>query len=81
MFTKTEQKKLLKIKDILEEIWNGKLNKYHLTVTEANMIADAYNQIIKVNTAPTICKEVKQFFEKYGFGAKEDGIGWIITLK
>ena len=32
MFKKSEYNKLLKVKGILEEIWDGKLSKYHLTV-------------------------------------------------
>lgn len=80
MFTKTEQKRLLKMKNILEEIWDGKLNKYHLTVTQANIITNSYNQIVNGDIPRTIDFNVVQFFEKYGFHTEEEGIGWIITI-
>lgn len=81
MFKKSEYNKLLKVKGILEEIWDGKLSKYHLTVAQSYEIAKAYNQIIKGNAVETISNEVKQFFEKHNLCVKENGIGWIITLE
>ena len=81
MFTKSEYEKLLKIKGILGEIWDGKLTKYHLTVAQSYEIVKAYNQIVRGNTVETISTEVKQFFERHGLSVKENGIGWIITLE
>lgn len=80
MFTKTEQKRLLKMKGILEEMWGGKLNKYHMTLMQANVIAEGYNKIVNEDVCITIDKEVKDFFEKCGFHSREHGVGWIITI-
>lgn len=81
MFTKTEQKKLLKVKSILEEIWDGKLSKYHVTPYQAKIIADGYNKIVGGNVCATIDSDVKRFFEKYGFHSCEHDTGWVITIR
>lgn len=80
MFTKTEQKRLLKVKSIIEEMWDGKLNKYYVTPSQANIIAEGYNRIVNDDVCITIDMSVKDFFEKYGFHSREHGIGWIITI-
>lgn len=80
MFTKSEQKRLLKMKSILEEIWDGKIKKYKVTINQAHLIADVYNQIVNGKTATTIDNDVKNLFMKYGFHIEENGVGWIITM-
>lgn len=68
MFTKTEQKKLLKVKNILEEIWDGKLSKYHVTPYQAKIIADGYNKIVGGNVCTTIDSDASgiRFIRFYG---------------
>lgn len=84
MFTKTEQNKLLKIRRILEEVYdNGKLRKYNLVPYSAEELVHCYNSIIRDITHSTvsICGDVKNIFEKHGFKIEEEGIGWKISLK
>ena len=83
MFTKAEQKKLLKIKSILEDCYNnGRLRKYNLAAYSAEELAHCYNSIIRDarHSTSTIINDVKNIFEKYGFKIKETGIGWDISL-
>lgn len=84
MFTKAEQKKLLKIKNILEDAYNnGKLRKYGLSPYSAEELAHCYNTIVRdlTHRTVTICSEVKNILEKHGFNVNTKGIGWEIYLK
>lgn len=71
---------MLKTKDALEEIFDGKLKKYHVTVYTAHEIARCYNEIVQNQKTSTISQEVKDFFEKRKFQIVVDGIGWKISL-
>lgn len=84
MFNKIEQNKLLKIKNILEDVYdNGKLREYNLVPYSAEELAYCYNSIVRDVTHSTvsISNDVKNIFEKHGFKIKEKGIGWEISLK
>ena len=79
-FNKKESNTLLKAKNALEEMFDGKLKKYHVTPYSAHEIAHCYNEIVKNRKTKTICQEVKDFFEKRKFNISADGIGWKISL-
>lgn len=74
MFTKTEQNKLLKIRRILEEVYdNGKLKKYNLVPYSAEELVHCYNSIIRDITHSTvsICGDVKNIFENMDLRLKK----------
>lgn len=74
MFTKTEQNKLLKIRRILEEVYdNGKLRKYNLVPYSAEELVHCYNSIIRDITHSTvsICGDVKNIFENMDLRLKK----------
>ena len=79
-FNKSESDILLKTKKSLEEMFDEKLNKYHVTLYLAHEIASCYNEIVKNRKASTISQEVKDFFEKRKFTIVVEGIGWEISL-
>lgn len=79
-FNKKESNTLLKAKNALEEMFDGKLKKYHVTLYSAHEIASCYNEIVKNRKASTISQEVKDFFEKRKFTIVVEGIGWKISL-
>ena len=79
-FNKKESNILLKTKNSLEEMFDGKINKYHVTLYSAHEIARCYNEIVKNRKTNTISQEVKDFFEKRKFNISADGIGWKISL-
>ena len=79
-FNKKESNILLKVKNDLEEMFDGKLKKYHVTVHMAHEIARCYNEIVENRKTKTISQEVKDFFEKRKFNIVVDGIGWKISL-
>lgn len=84
MFTKAEQNKLLKIKRILEDVFdNGNLKKYNLVPYSAEELVHSYNSIVRdiTHSTVTIFIDVKNIFEKRGFYVKEEGIGWKIYLR
>lgn len=78
--TTAQRNKCLKVKQELERIWNGELNRFHITPFEAECIARAYNKIVNGETAITSWEAVKNFFSKRKFTVKESGINWIISL-
>lgn len=74
--------KLLKIYNILQDIYeNGNPNKYHLTMSDADIILDIYNTVSSGGKGKTISKYVADFFKKYGMNVEDEGIGWIIGLE
>lgn len=79
-FNKKESKILLKAKNALEEMFDGKLKKYQVTVYSAHEITRCYNEIVQNRKTSTISQEVKDFFEKRKFNISVDGIGWKISL-
>ena len=79
-FNKSESDILLKTKKSLEEMFDGKLDKYHVTLYSAHEIARCYNEIVKNRKISTISQEVKDFFEKRKFTIAVEGIGWEISL-
>lgn len=79
-FNKKESGTLLKAKNALEEMFNGKLKKYHVTLYTAHEIARCYNEIVQNRKTKTISQEVKDFFEKRKFNIAVWGIGWKISL-
>ena len=79
-FNKKESSILLKAKKSLEEMFDGKTNKYHVTLYSAHEIARCYNEIVKNRKTNTISQEVKGFFEKRKFTIAVEGIGWKISL-
>lgn len=79
-FNKKESNILLKVKNALEEMFDGKLKKYHVTLYLAHEIARCYNEIVENRKTSTISQEVKDFFEKRKFNVAIDGIGWEIIL-
>ena len=79
-FNKSESNILLKTKNSLEEMFDGKINKYHVTLYSAHEIARCYNEIVKNRKTNTISQEVKDFFEKRKFTIVVEGIGWKISL-
>lgn len=79
-FNKSELNTLLKTKKSLEEMFDGKLNKYHVTLYLAHEIACCYNEIVKNRKSSTISQEVKDFFEKRKFTIAVEGIGWEISI-
>lgn len=79
-FNKKESNILLKTKNSLEEMFDGKIDKYHVTLYSAHEIARCYNEIVKNRKTNTISQEVKDFFEKRKFNISADGIGWKISL-
>ena len=79
-FNKKESNILLKAKNALEEMFDGKLKKYHVTLYSAHEIAWCYNEIVENRKTSTISQEVKDFFEKRKFQVVVDGIGWKISL-
>ena len=79
-FNKKESDILLKVKNNLTEMWDGKLKKYHIPLYIAHEIAHCYNEIVKNRKTFTICHDVKNFFEKRKFHIVVDGIGWKISL-
>ena len=80
-FNKKESNVLLKAKNALEEMFDGKLKKYHVTVYTAHEIARCYNEIVQSRKTKTISQEVKDFFEKRKFTIAVEGIGWEISLQ
>ena len=79
-FKKKESNTLLKAKNALSDMFDGKLKKYHVTLYLAHEIARCYNEIVENRKASTISQEVKDFFEKRKFNISVDGIGWKISL-
>lgn len=79
-FNKKESNILLKAKNALQEMFDGKLKKYHVTLYSAHEIARCYNEIVENRRTSTISQEVKDFFEKWKFNISVDGIGWKISL-
>lgn len=79
-FNKKESNILLKAKNALDEMFNGKLKKYHVTLYSAHEIARCYNDIVQRRETTTIVQDVKDFFEKRKFDISVDGIGWKISL-
>ena len=79
-FNKKEKTILLKAKNVLSNMFNGKLKKYHVTVYTAHEIARCYNEIVENRRTSTISQEVKDFFKKRKFNISVDGIGWKISL-
>lgn len=79
-FNKKESNILLKAKNALEEMFDGKLKKYHVTLYSVHEIARCYNEIVKNRKTNTISQEVKGFFEKWEFTIVVEGIGWKISL-
>ena len=79
-FNKKESNILLKAKDDLKEMFDGKLKKYHVTLYTAHEIAHCYNEIVQNRKTKTISQEAKDFFEKRKFNIVVDGIGWKISL-
>lgn len=79
-FNKKETNILLKAKNALEEMFDGKLKKYHVTPYVVQEIAYCYNEIVQNRKATTICQEVKDFFKKCKFNISVDGNGWKISL-
>lgn len=79
-FKMKESNILLKAKDALKEMFDGKLKKYHVTLYTAHEIARCYNEIVQNRKTSTICQEVKDFFEKRKFNISVDGVGWKISL-
>ena len=79
-FNKKESGTLLKAKNDLEEMFDGKLKKYHVTVHMAHEISRCYNEIVQNRKTSTISQEVKDFFEKRKFNIAVWGIGWKISL-
>lgn len=79
-FNKKESNILLKVENALEEMFDGNLKKYHVTVYTAHEIARCYNEIVQNRKTSTICQEVKNFFEKRKFQIAVEGIGWKISL-
>lgn len=79
-FNKKETSILLKVKNALEEMFNGNWQKYHVSPFMAYEIADCYNEIIRNRETVTICQDVKKFFEKRKFQISVEGVGWKILL-
>lgn len=83
-WNKTETKRLLKVKNILTEVWEGKLSKYKRTIPTsyiAHEIADCYNELANGESCVVFKEDVKKFFEKYGFIVEcEDCITWRIFV-
>lgn len=79
-FNKKEATILSKAKNALEDMFDGNLNKYHVTLYTAHEIARCYNEIVQNRKTSTISQEVKNFFEKRKFQIAVDGIGWKISL-
>lgn len=79
-FNKKESNILLKAKNALSDMFDGKLNKYHVSPYTAHEIARCYNEIVQNRKTKTISQDVKDFFEKRKFQITVDGIGWKITL-
>lgn len=79
-FNKKESNTLLKAKNALSDMFDGKLKKYHVTLHTAHEIAHCYNEIVQNRKTSTICQDVKNFFEKRKFNISVDGIGWKISL-
>ena len=79
-FNKKESNILFKAKNALEEMFDGKLKKYHVTLYSAQEIARCYNEIVQNRKTSTICQEAKDFFEKRKFQIAVEGIGWKISL-
>lgn len=84
---KTETKRLLKVKETLEDMFdNGKLKKYGIVSPFcAREITNCYNGIVKDVTHSTVTgfSDVKNFFEKRGFIIEDmpDGSnGWNIYI-
>lgn len=84
---KTETKRLLNVKDTLEDMfYNGKLNKYGIVSPfVAKEIADCYNGIVKdiAHSTVTGFTDVKNFFEKKGFiieNMSDGSNGWNIYI-
>lgn len=82
---KTETKKMLKVKAVLEDIFdNGKLGKYKVVPYTAREIAMCYNELVRNvrHSTETICFDVKVFFESRGFLVVEKEIdnGWDIYI-
>lgn len=72
--------KIDKARTALEDIfYNGKLQRYRLTIEEANEAWNSLANILKYGSATTISTNVKKFFEKRNFCVTSDEIGWIIT--
>ena len=85
-FDKSETKRLLKVKDTLEDIYdNDAMRKYGIkTPFTVAAITATYNQLIDSigHSADTVFSDVKKFFESRGFFIErlEDGIGWRIYI-
>lgn len=79
-FNRKEETILLKAKNALQEMFDGKLKKYHVTLYSAHEIARCYNEIVENRRTSTISQEVKDFFEKRKFQIEVEGIGWKISL-
>lgn len=79
-FNKKESDILLKVKNDLEEIWDGKLKKYRIPPCIAHEIAHCYNEIVRNRKVFTQYYDVKNFFEKRKFHIVVNGIGWKISL-
>lgn len=74
-FNKKESNTLLKAKNALQEMFDGKSKKYHVALYSAHEIAWCYNEIVRNRKTKTISQEVKDFFEKRKFNISVDGIG------
>lgn len=79
-FNDKELNILLKAKNALEEMFDGKLKRYHVTPYEAHEIARCYDEIVQSRKTFTISQKAKNFFEKRKFNIVVDGIGWEIYM-
>ena len=79
-FNKKEKTILLKAKNVLSNMFNGNLKKYHVTPYTAHEIVRCYNEIVQSRKTSTISRDVKDFFERWKFQIEIEGIGWKISL-
>lgn len=84
---KTQTKKMLRVKEAIEDIWEGNLRKYHIPSTYiAHDIAKVYDDILHLHNHEglTISEDTKNFYKRMGFVVEEPdystSIAWYITI-
>lgn len=83
ILNKTQTKRMLKVKEALEDMFEGNLMKYGVTPCMIYEILDIYNNILNTqnHVGSTISTNIKHFFEKRGFEIKQASpIAWYIGI-
>ena len=78
--TASEKKRMLKVKNILTNMYDGHLTRYNVSPFDVMQITNCYNELCNAKTTMTLYENVKEFFETKGFIIENYSSGWKIYL-